>query len=60
VTADKQLRARRRAEQIRASKAKKTPDRRDSRAKTVKKRWLADTARQIQTRVTQEDSLSKK
>jgi hypothetical protein len=28
VTADKQLRDRRRAEQIRASRAKKTPDRR--------------------------------
>jgi hypothetical protein len=60
VTADKQLRARRRAEQIRASRAKKTPDRRASRAKRVKKRWSADRARQIQTKVTQEDILSKK
>jgi hypothetical protein len=49
VTADKQLRARRRGEHIRAS-----------RAKTVKKRQSADRARQIQTRVTQEDRLSKK
>jgi hypothetical protein len=36
MTAGKQLRARRRAEQIRASRAKKIPDRRASRAKTVK------------------------
>jgi hypothetical protein len=37
-----ELRARRRAEQIRASRAKKTPDRRGRRASTVKKRQLAD------------------
>jgi hypothetical protein len=63
VTADKQLRTKRRAKHINASRAKKTPDRRDrraSRAKTVKKRRSADRARQIQTKMTQEDRLSKK
>jgi hypothetical protein len=60
VTADKQLRARNRAEQIRAGRAKETPDRRASRAKTVKKRRSADRAREIQAKVTQKDSLSQK
>jgi hypothetical protein len=57
VTADKQLGARR---AIRISRAKKTPDRRASRANTVMKRRSAHRARQIQTKVTQKDSLSKK
>jgi hypothetical protein len=66
VTADKQLRARRRAEQIRASKAsraKKMPDRRGPKQteelkelrrvgrQTVQDRYKCDTGRQLKKQV---------